>query len=148
MDLPHNEQNIYTLRNLIVPMGFSYSVIDSKYSIGLYFWRESPMPVTIYGAEIEKEEGESFLLVMGYVSHLNSNLIRLPRCSSGCGVTVDCSEQELKFELDLLFASVDVDRLKIDEYYGTTSYYENPREIIAEMADQQHGMIIDSYFQD
>lgn len=130
------------LRNLIIPMGFSYAIVDSGYCIGLYFWHDEPNPTTIYGAEIDRQEGWSNFLVMGYVCHANSSLKRLPALAGGCGVEIGCSDEELKSGLDLLFSGTKQSQ-EGNAMYGCTFRYDNPQEVIAEMTGS-HRILIDS----
>ena len=147
-DLPDNEKIMATLRDMIITMGFSYAVIDTKYTIELYYWYDIPKPVTIYGAIIEREEGMSEYLNMGWVQHRNKHFKRLPSCDYICGVKIDCSEYELKSEIDGLIAySQQKFRSQSDAHYGTTSFYENPKDTISEMAEINHGTVIDFYYQ-
>ena len=147
-DLPDNEKIIITLRDLIITRGFSYAVIDTKYTVGLYYWHDIPKPTTIYGAVIEREEGLSDELCIGWVQHLNTQFKRLPSCNYVGGIKIDCSEQELKAELDRFIPfSQQEFRPRSDAYYGVTSFYDDPKDVITEMAENHHGTVIDFYYQ-
>ncbi|MEE3402708.1 MAG: hypothetical protein VZR73_01330 [Acutalibacteraceae bacterium] len=147
-DLPDNEKIMATLRDMIITMGFSYAVIDTKFTIGLYYWHDSPEPTTIYGAIIEREEGLSGYLGMGWVEHLNTQFKRCPSCGCVGGIKADCSEQELKAELDKFISFLQQEfRPQSDAYYGVTSFYDDPKDVITEMTENHHGTVIDFYYQ-
>ena len=144
----NNEKIIISLRNHVTSMGFSCVVIDTKYTIELYYWRDFPKPTTIYGAIIEIEEVLSEYLNMGWVRHGNKHIKRLPSCEYVCGVKTDCSEHELKSEIDGLIAySQQKFRSRLDAHYGITSFYENPKDVIKEMAENNHGTVVDFFCQ-
>ena len=53
---------------------------------------------------------------------------------------------KVKKETSMSFDRVDI-KLISDAYYGVTSFYDDPKDVITEMAENYHGTVIDFYYQ-